>query len=270
MRTARRGFQTRWLHGRSNSHRLAGYVSYRNDNDHFCLPCSKRCFHSSVWANRKNAVACFLTPERKREETANIKPSGMLSCAPWWLPVPLLDPQSHVEIAVEKGKNLVSIKTGATHSNRWAVHVARASPNFPSHIKAYFIALSKNWDFFVLLVYHGEFVGSCLSTFRIVHRSQLHVSRGPRRMQGNQANNQATNKRNNRPTDRPTDRLTDRPTNQPINHQPTNQTTNQPTKQTNNQPTNHQPTNQPTIQPTKELTEGGYLRFAQVDVPRPI
>ena len=240
MRPARRGFQNRGLHGRSSSHRLTGYINYRNDNGHFCLSCSKRCFHCSVWANRKNAVACFLTPERKREETANIKPSGMLSFAPWWIPAPLLEPQSHLEIAVEKGKNLVSIKTDATHSNRWAVHVARASPNFLSRIRAYFIALSKNWDLFVLLVYHAEYVSSCLSTFSIVYRSQLQVSRGPRRMQGNQASNQATNKRNNRTTDQPT-------------NQPTNQTTNQQTNQ-----------------PTKELTEGGDLRFAQVDVPRPV
>ena len=120
------------------------------------------------------------------------------------------------------------------------MYVARTSPNFLSHIKAYFIALSKNWDPLVILGYYAEYVGSCLPTFRIAYGSQLQVSRGPRRMQGNQANNQATNKRSNRPTDRPTDRQTDRPTDQPTN------------------------------QPTKELSEGGDLRFAQVDVPRPI
>jgi hypothetical protein len=64
-----RGFCS--LHGRSSSHKLAGYTC--NDNGHFCLSCSKRCLRYSVWANRKNAAACFLTPLRNREETANIQ-----------------------------------------------------------------------------------------------------------------------------------------------------------------------------------------------------
>jgi hypothetical protein len=164
------------------------------------LPCS-------VWANRKNAVACFLTPERKTEETANTEDFWDVKPCPLVIPAQLLAPRSHLEIAVEKEKNPVSIKTGATHSNRWTVHVARASPNFLSNIKSYFIALSNNWDSFILLGCYAAYDGSCLPTFRIVYRSHLQVSMSPRRMRGNKATNQATTQRRHQ--------LTNQPTNQP-------------------------------------------------------
>jgi hypothetical protein len=193
---------------------LVGYISYRKYKDHFCLSCSKRCFHCSVSANRKNAVAGFLTPERKGEETTNIQ-------AFWDVKLcPMLITSTAIKTSVSPGNRGRKRKKKSgfhknwrhTHSNRWAGHVARASPNFLSHMKAYFIALSKNWYSFVLLRYYAAYVGSCLPTFRIVYRSQLQVSRGPNKMQGNHSSNQ----QKKQPTDQ-TDRTTDRSTNQPTN-----------------------------------------------------